>query len=112
MRLAHFLALILGAILAALVSPLGARRARAEAPLLPTLRAALLHKHIGPDGKPRKVQPPGTDAFGDPLPAGALARVGTARLRHSERIRSLVVSADGSTLASGTNTFEHSFHVW
>jgi WD40 repeat protein len=41
------------------------------------------------------------DAFGDPLPAGVLMRIGSGRMRHNDRVREMVVSADGKLLATG-----------
>src|SRR5262249_52960064 len=43
--------------------------------------------------------PPAIDP-GDPLPPGAVLRLGSARLRHPVGIDSLVLSADGRTIAS------------
>jgi RNA polymerase sigma factor (sigma-70 family) len=70
---------------AAEAGPVEVARAAPEAP-----------KAHGPDEEGRA----GVDQLGDPLPPGAVARLGTVRLRHGDRIYSLALSPDGRMLAS------------
>jgi WD40 repeat protein len=50
------------------------------------------------------------DRYGDALPEGAVARMGTTRLRHSGWVQSMAFSPDGRSLASGG--IEETLKIW
>lgn len=43
---------------------------------------------------------PLTDAQGNPMPNGATARIGTVRLRHNNKVKSMTFTPDGKRLIS------------
>ncbi|HEX3150839.1 MAG TPA: WD40 repeat domain-containing protein [Gemmataceae bacterium] len=49
-----------------------------------------------------KAESPRVDLFGDPLPTGALVRLGTTRFRHDGRMLAVAYAADGKTLVTAS----------
>lgn len=54
---------------------------------------------------PAGAEAPKRDCYGDPLPEGAVARLGNLRLRNEELIHSAAFTADGKTLAAAGDRF-------
>lgn len=62
----------------------------------------LLRSAAPPEGKEGRAKGPArVDLYGDPLPEGALARLGTLRLRHTGGALCAAFSPDGETFVSG-----------
>jgi WD40 repeat protein len=102
LRLIALLVLALG-VLGAGAGALSQRAARAQAP--PSTGA--VHPEPARDGNDR---PAATDMHGDPLPPGAVARIGTVRLRHGGHVGCVAYAPEGLVLASGGG--DHAVRLW
>jgi RNA polymerase sigma factor (sigma-70 family) len=56
---------------------------------------------LGPPAENQSLNAARTDLYGDPLPNGALVRMGTMRLRHGGHVFCVVFARDGKTVISG-----------
>jgi RNA polymerase sigma factor (sigma-70 family) len=93
-RLALVLALVLG--LAALGAGVLGQARQQEPPPLPG------GQPVGDPARPKAAgaKPPAADLHGDPLPPGAVVRLGTVRLRHSSPVHAFEFAPGGKIMAS------------
>ncbi|MGH7170470.1 MAG: WD40 repeat domain-containing protein [Gemmataceae bacterium] len=70
------------------------------------LASALIGVGAASPAEPSKKTPPRLDLFGDPLPPGAVARLGTMRLRYAA---CMAFSPDGKVVATAQH---HAVHLW
>jgi len=61
-------------------------------------------------GQNRQEEQPRTDRYGDPLPPRALARMGTVRFRHGDKVEVLALSPNGRTLAAASR--DETVRLW
>jgi RNA polymerase sigma factor (sigma-70 family) len=107
MVLSHFKA---GLILALVLGTVGVGAGLSMFPSPAETKQEAPEKQIAQQ-PPREVkQPVRTDSHGDPLPEGAIARIGTVRLRHDGLVTSLAFAPDGKTLVSAG--LERTLGIW
>jgi RNA polymerase sigma factor (sigma-70 family) len=95
----------------ALTGTAGAADQPAAVPIPPREKAPRLLADETPDLAAEAARP-GVDAYGDPLPDGARARLGTARLRHGAAIYAGAFSPDGTLFASLDAYHDHRLCLW
>jgi RNA polymerase sigma factor (sigma-70 family) len=106
---------------AALAAPAASRLWPAALVLLAATLGVGIHLASGSAPQPTTPSPPPaadavppTDVLGDPLPRGAVARLGTGRLRPGAGIEALAYSPDGTKLAcwSGSHENRGALTIW
>jgi RNA polymerase sigma factor (sigma-70 family) len=105
-RLSITVAIILAAALVAGGAGLLVGRVGPEAPAEAKPQAPAANASA-PAARP----PAGTDRWGDPLPAGAVARLGTVRFRVNEFVQGLAFLPGGKTLVTAEDQF-HRIQFW
>lgn len=55
---------------------------------------------------------PRTDFYGDPLPEGAISRIGSIRLRHTDTVCHVAYSPDGAKLVCGGGQSNRAVRLW
>jgi RNA polymerase sigma factor (sigma-70 family) len=82
-----------------------AKHSGARDPAPPNMPVSAIREH-----EPAGLGPAGTDRYGDPLPPGALARMGTVRLRHGGKVEMIALFPDGRTLAAASR--DQTLRLW
>jgi len=78
-------------------------------PIMRSLSAVLVALFASVAAMPLAKAQPRSDGNGDPLPAGAIARLGSARFVHGEMLTGLNLSPDGSTALAAD---DHRIALW
>src|SRR5262245_33891534 len=80
--------------------PRGLNKGSFQRPIMSVCRVSLGIVLASLAASGRAAEPPAVDRFGDPLPPGALARMGTKRLRPDSPVGAVAFSPDGQSLIS------------